>query len=357
MRTRGLVTVGLVLLALGSVGVAAANEAPLAEAGLDQDATVNTTVYLDAGGSVDPDGSIARYQWTVEAPGGSTRAPDCGDCPTTWFVPSQEGQYNVTVRVVDDSGATAEDTLYVNVISTAIVATGPPSGSAGGPGGTGGGSPGGWGGGGVPSAGAGSCPGCSGSSGGSIDALLERRGGETLIAAGVIEPGDTVTVDVAGGENLAISGEEFIQAGDGSARVQLNEFSAEMAEIGLAPSDVDRSMTRDTINPNYESTSRVESRTLDDRMEAVNNAIESSPLSGLHLAGADEDSETADEDQFEEDASDQSRSDGDNSESGQDITFGSSSTSGPESPSEGSTEDSGITSGLSDYVGPIGPNP
>ena len=49
-----------VALALaGSVaGVAAANSGPLADAGLDQEVTADTTVYLDATGSSHPDGSI-----------------------------------------------------------------------------------------------------------------------------------------------------------------------------------------------------------------------------------------------------------------------------------------------------------
>lgn len=60
--------------------VATANEPPLADAGLDQSVTRDSIVHLDAGGSRDPDGTIADYSWTVEALNGSTTTLDCVDC-------------------------------------------------------------------------------------------------------------------------------------------------------------------------------------------------------------------------------------------------------------------------------------
>ncbi|MFB6310613.1 MAG: PKD domain-containing protein, partial [Salinirussus sp.] len=100
---------------LGMAGVAAANAPPMAEAGLDQEATINTTVYLDAGGSVDPDGDVVSHHWSIERPNGSTMEPDCASCVLTHFVPHQLGQYNVTVTVRDDDGAMQSDTMYVEV--------------------------------------------------------------------------------------------------------------------------------------------------------------------------------------------------------------------------------------------------
>jgi hypothetical protein len=43
----------------------AANEPPLADAGLDQTVDRGATVLLDGTGSRDPDGEIVSYQWTV----------------------------------------------------------------------------------------------------------------------------------------------------------------------------------------------------------------------------------------------------------------------------------------------------
>jgi len=105
----------LVVLALLGVGIAGANTPPLAEAGLDQQVDRNTTVYLDAGGSVDPDGNVTGYEWSIIAPDGTGLRPDCQTCERTRFVPNQTGQYNVTVTVTDDDGVTREDTLYVLV--------------------------------------------------------------------------------------------------------------------------------------------------------------------------------------------------------------------------------------------------
>jgi hypothetical protein len=137
------VVVGLLALAIAAAGVAAANEQPMAEAGLDQQSTVNSTVYLDAGGSLDPDGEIADYEWKIERPNGTTTGPDCPSCSLTHFVPMRAGQYNVTVIVTDDDGATMNDTMYVTVAGRFV----PPDRSSGGAsGGSFGG--GGWGGGG-----------------------------------------------------------------------------------------------------------------------------------------------------------------------------------------------------------------
>jgi hypothetical protein len=110
------------------VGVATANTAPLADAGLDQEAQNGTTVYLDGAGSTDPDGSIAAYEWTITAPDGSTATPECRTCGQTNFVPNATGQCNVTLAVTDGDGATREDTLYITV-----EAADPPTASVSGP--------------------------------------------------------------------------------------------------------------------------------------------------------------------------------------------------------------------------------
>ncbi|MBX0322160.1 PKD domain-containing protein [Halomicroarcula sp. F13] len=114
MRLHSLAAAALLAAALlsGTV-VAAENAPPLADAGLDQTVPTNTTVYLDANGSRDPDGTVARVSWTVETPGGDTVSPDCRTCRQTKFRPTAAGQYNVTVSVTDDDGATRSDTLHV----------------------------------------------------------------------------------------------------------------------------------------------------------------------------------------------------------------------------------------------------
>jgi len=91
------------------------NEAPLADAGLDQSVSINATVHLDASGSRDPDGSIASYEWSVERPDGTPTSPRCETCAQSALQVGMAGRYLVTVTVTDDDGATSTDTFYVDV--------------------------------------------------------------------------------------------------------------------------------------------------------------------------------------------------------------------------------------------------
>lgn len=106
---------GVLLLSVVATGVVAASDGPLADAGLDQTVDQYSTVYLDAGGSVAPDGEIASHEWDIQRPDGSTMEPACASCEQTSFVAEQTGEYAVTATVTDGSGTTASDTLYVTV--------------------------------------------------------------------------------------------------------------------------------------------------------------------------------------------------------------------------------------------------
>lgn len=101
--------------ALPPTDSARSNEAPLADAGLDQEVRKGATVLLDGTGSRDPDGSIERYRWSIQTPNGENVTPECSDCARTEFTPSDVGRYRVTLTVTDDDGATSSDTLYVDV--------------------------------------------------------------------------------------------------------------------------------------------------------------------------------------------------------------------------------------------------
>ena len=101
-------------------------EVPLADAGLDQQVTVGTTVTLDATGSRDPDGRIVDYRWRIETPDGRTVTPTPPNRGRTTFTVTDPGRYAVTVTVTDDDGNTAADTLYV-VADTAPTPTPTPA--------------------------------------------------------------------------------------------------------------------------------------------------------------------------------------------------------------------------------------
>jgi len=104
-----------IVLSAGVTGVVAADDGPLAAAGLDQEVGVNTTVQLDGTGSSHPDGRIDSYEWSIETPDGRTMTPDCRDCARTTFTPRTVGRYNVTLTVTDADGRTDNDTLYIHV--------------------------------------------------------------------------------------------------------------------------------------------------------------------------------------------------------------------------------------------------
>jgi hypothetical protein len=99
----------------GIVGTAAAADGPMADGGLDQTVTVDTTVQLDATGSTYPSGDIEAYRWEIDTPSGRQITPDCADCSRTSFVPTTPGRYEVNLTVIGDDGARSADTLYVYV--------------------------------------------------------------------------------------------------------------------------------------------------------------------------------------------------------------------------------------------------
>jgi len=105
----------LVVAGVPAPSVADGDGRPLADAGLDQSVTIDNTVYLDGGGSVDPDGEIIEYNWSIKTPSGDTVTPADPDAVTTQFVPEETGRYHVELTVTGDDGQTQSDTLYVDV--------------------------------------------------------------------------------------------------------------------------------------------------------------------------------------------------------------------------------------------------
>lgn len=74
---------------------------------------VGQTVTVDAGGSSDPDGRVAGYEWTVLADGYSAEAPETvatGTGERLSFTPQTPGEVRVRLRVTDDDGLSAATT-------------------------------------------------------------------------------------------------------------------------------------------------------------------------------------------------------------------------------------------------------
>ena len=86
------------------------NKSPVADAGPDQRAYINETLFFDGAGSSDPDGKIESYSWGF---GDETSASGVN----VSHVYASEGVYHVTLTVTDDKGATASDTCIVTIVA------------------------------------------------------------------------------------------------------------------------------------------------------------------------------------------------------------------------------------------------
>jgi serine protease len=100
---------------LVNVSVDNVNEAPVANAGVDQNVVVGNTTFFDGTGSSDSDGVIVNYAWDF---GDGT----FGSGATTSRVYAGVGVYIATLTVTDDDGATNSDsaTIYVSEVPTQV---------------------------------------------------------------------------------------------------------------------------------------------------------------------------------------------------------------------------------------------
>lgn len=84
------------------------NEAPIAEAGVNQMAFEDYPIYLEGSGSYDPDGTIVKYTWYVgDEHVGSSKSV------LTYYFPV--GEHEVTLFVEDNRGAVDSDTVTITI--------------------------------------------------------------------------------------------------------------------------------------------------------------------------------------------------------------------------------------------------
>ena len=104
----------------------AVNQAPVANAGPDQNVNVGDTVTLDGSGSSDADGDALTYSWTLTTPAGSGAALSDPTAVSPTFVPDVEGTYTATLIVndgmVDSAPDSATITAQLVVVNTPPVA-------------------------------------------------------------------------------------------------------------------------------------------------------------------------------------------------------------------------------------------
>lgn len=94
--------------------VNAANVAPVANAGLDQNITLPTSTVTLSGTGTDSDGTIASYAWTkVSGPAAGTITSATSASTTVTGLTA--GTYKFELKVTDNAGAIARDTMQVTV--------------------------------------------------------------------------------------------------------------------------------------------------------------------------------------------------------------------------------------------------
>lgn len=104
------------------------NEAPVADAGADDDATVGVVVALDGAESSDPNDDPLDYAWRlITQPGSSAATLVDVDRPDPQFMPDVAGRYVVGLIVSDGALESAEDTVEI----TATESNGAPVANAG----------------------------------------------------------------------------------------------------------------------------------------------------------------------------------------------------------------------------------
>lgn len=94
-----------------AMAVVSTNQPPVADAGGPYAVEEGRAILLDASNSSDPNGTITSYEWDLNGDGEYGDAT--GITTTVTFV--ENGSYTIRLRVMDDNGATNEDTAETNV--------------------------------------------------------------------------------------------------------------------------------------------------------------------------------------------------------------------------------------------------
>jgi PKD repeat protein len=91
------------------------NKSPTADAGEDIEVLSMTEIQFDGSGSKDPDGKIAEYEWDFADPKGSGK--DYSSDPEPKYTYNYPGEYEATLTVTDDDGASDTTSIIVTILN------------------------------------------------------------------------------------------------------------------------------------------------------------------------------------------------------------------------------------------------
>jgi len=98
-------------------GGGAPNNAPLANAGVDQTASKQQVVYLDGSASSDADGDSLTYAWTLSAPAGNNASLSSSSSVNPTITPNVSGIYTLSLVVNDGKSNSSVDQMTITVTS------------------------------------------------------------------------------------------------------------------------------------------------------------------------------------------------------------------------------------------------
>ena len=106
-----------------SASFARQNQIPIADAGIDQNVPIKSTVQLDANGSSDPDGDPISFEWSfVSVPAGSTATLSSFTAAGPTFVADTAGSYIVQLIVHDGQLDSQPDAVTISTQNSPPVA-------------------------------------------------------------------------------------------------------------------------------------------------------------------------------------------------------------------------------------------
>ena len=96
------------------------NNAPVADAGVDQTVDVDTQVTLDGTGSSDEDNDGLNYSWSLAGPPASTATVTNPSSAVTSFTPDVAGEYTATLTVSDGTDDATDQVVITAVAASSI---------------------------------------------------------------------------------------------------------------------------------------------------------------------------------------------------------------------------------------------